>query len=123
MENATFRKWLIEQGCRFDTQHEERGEGHGTVTIHREGRTAELSLVGSRHELDPHSVRQSVRSTRPQVVRSSRTEGPHLRCPSATRKCLPYLKGLQEVVWVFWATSEGWKHACEHLEPQIFLVA
>ena len=33
------------------------------------------------------------------------------------------LLGLQEVVWVFWATSEGWKHACEHLEPQIFLVA
>jgi hypothetical protein len=33
------------------------------------------------------------------------------------------LRGLQEVVWVFWATSEGWKHACEHLEPQIFLVA
>src|SRR5664279_4602496 len=32
-------------------------------------------------------------------------------------------RGLQEVVWVFWATSEGWKHACEHLEPQIFLVA
>ena len=24
---------------------------------------------------------------------------------------------------MFWATSEGWKHACEHLEPQIFLVA
>ena len=33
------------------------------------------------------------------------------------------IEGLQEVVWVFWATSEGWKHACEHLEPQIFLVA
>jgi hypothetical protein len=33
------------------------------------------------------------------------------------------IQGLQEVVWVFWATSEGWKHACEHLEPQIFLVA
>jgi hypothetical protein len=31
MENATFRKWLIEQGCRFDTEHEGRGEGHGTV--------------------------------------------------------------------------------------------
>jgi hypothetical protein len=28
--------------------------------------------------------------------------------------------GLQEVVWVFWATSEGWKHACEHLEPCYF---
>jgi len=33
------------------------------------------------------------------------------------------IEGLQEVVWVFWATLEGWKHACEHLEPQIFLVA
>jgi plasmid stabilization system protein ParE len=31
--------------------------------------------------------------------------------------------GLQEIEWVFSATSEGWKHACEHLEPQIFLVA
>jgi hypothetical protein len=31
--------------------------------------------------------------------------------------------GLQEVVWVFLATSERWEHACEHLEPQIFLVA
>jgi hypothetical protein len=38
-------------------------------------------------------------------------------------KLSPLLLGLQEVVWVFLATSEGWKHACEHLEPQIFLVA
>ena len=58
MENATFRKWLAEQGCRFDTQLEKRGEGHGTVTIHRAGLTAELPLVGASHELDPHSVRQ-----------------------------------------------------------------
>jgi hypothetical protein len=33
------------------------------------------------------------------------------------------IEGLREVVWVFLATSERWKHACEHLEPQIFLVA
>ena len=58
MENATFRKWLIEQGCRFDTQQEGRGEGHGTLTIRREGRTAEMPLVGSHHELDPRAVRQ-----------------------------------------------------------------
>ena len=58
MEYATFRKWLTEHGCRFDTQREERGDGHGTVTIHREGRTAELLLVGSRHELDRRSVRR-----------------------------------------------------------------
>src|SRR5450759_1655424 len=36
---------------------------------------------------------------------------------------LPLSLGLREVVWVFLATSERWKHACEHLEPQIFLVA
>jgi hypothetical protein len=58
MENATFRKWLTEQGCHFDTQGEKRGEGHGTVTIHRVGRTAELPLVGASHNLDPRSVRQ-----------------------------------------------------------------
>jgi hypothetical protein len=57
MEIATFRKWLTEQGCRFDTQPEERGDGHGTVTIHREGRTAELPLVGAKHDLDPRSIR------------------------------------------------------------------
>ena len=34
------------------------GEGHGTVTIHREGRTAELLLVGARHKLEPRSVRR-----------------------------------------------------------------
>ena len=37
---------------------EKRGEGHGTVTIHRAGRTAELPLVGASHNLDPRSVRQ-----------------------------------------------------------------
>ena len=58
MENATFRKWLAEQGCRFDTQPEKRGEGHGTVTIHRAGRTTELPLVGASDKLDPRSVRQ-----------------------------------------------------------------
>lgn len=58
MEYASFRDWLTKHGCHFDTQGEERGHGHGKVTIHREGRVAELPLVGSRHELDEHSVRQ-----------------------------------------------------------------
>ena len=52
MENATFRKWLADQGCHFDTQREKRGEGHGTVTIHREGRTAELPLVPLHSDYD-----------------------------------------------------------------------
>jgi hypothetical protein len=58
MEYATFQKWLATHRCRFDTQRKERGEGLGTVTIHREGRTAELPLIGARHNLDPRSVRQ-----------------------------------------------------------------
>lgn len=59
MEYATFREWLTKHGCRFDTQPKERGEGHGTLMIHREGRTAELPLVGPRQQLDPDSVRQA----------------------------------------------------------------
>jgi hypothetical protein len=35
MEYPTFRKWLAEHGCRFDTQPERRGAGHGTLVIHR----------------------------------------------------------------------------------------
>ncbi len=58
MEYPTFRKWLAEHGCRFDTQSERRGAGHGTLVIHRAGRTAELPLVGENHNLDPRSVRQ-----------------------------------------------------------------
>jgi len=58
MEYSTFRTWLAGRGCRFDTQSKERGEGHGTVTIHRAGRTAELPSVGASHNLDPRSVRQ-----------------------------------------------------------------
>ena len=57
MEIDTFRKWLAERGCHFDTQHHQRGEGHGHLTIHREGRIAELPLTGSRHQLDTETVR------------------------------------------------------------------
>ena len=58
MEYATFRKWLAEHGCRFDTPPEKRGAGHWTLVVHRAGRTAELPLVGESHNLDPRSVRQ-----------------------------------------------------------------
>jgi hypothetical protein len=59
MQGATFRKWLVEQGCRLDShQHPVGHEGHGTVTAHREGRTAQIPLTGAHHELDPRVVRQ-----------------------------------------------------------------
>ncbi|MGO8953104.1 MAG: hypothetical protein ACLPWS_22555 [Rhodomicrobium sp.] len=57
MEIDTFRQWLSERGCRFDPQVHHRGEGHGHLTIHREGRVAELPLTGSHHRLDADLVR------------------------------------------------------------------
>jgi hypothetical protein len=59
MESATFRKWLAEQGCRFDRQeHHKRGEGHVMVTVHREGRTSQAPLGGSGKDLDPRDLRR-----------------------------------------------------------------
>ena len=58
MEIDTFRKWLAERGCHFDTRGHRRGEGHGHLTIHREGRTADLPLTGSRRHPDTDWVRQ-----------------------------------------------------------------
>ena len=58
MQSATFRKWLAEQGCRFDRPEQERGEGHVMVTVHREGRTSQAPLGGSRKDLDPRDVRR-----------------------------------------------------------------
>ena len=57
MESATFRNWLAERGCRFDHHSEKRSEGHATVTIHREGQTAELPLIGANKALDFDTAR------------------------------------------------------------------
>jgi hypothetical protein len=60
MESATFRKWLVEQGCRLDShEHQQRHEEQVMVTVHREGRTAKVPLGGSRQALDPRIVRQA----------------------------------------------------------------
>ena len=54
MESATFRKWLVEQGCRIDSDEHPRGhEGHVMVTVHREDRKTRAPLGGSRQALDP----------------------------------------------------------------------
>ena len=59
MESATFRKWLAEHGCHFDTEQEKRGMGHAKVTVHREGRKAEVPLGGPRQIVDAHIVRRA----------------------------------------------------------------
>ncbi len=59
MESATFRKWLEERGCVIDPRKQyERGRGHAILLIRREGRTAELPIVGAHHPLDPREVRR-----------------------------------------------------------------
>jgi len=59
MESTTFRKWLAERGCRFDHHDDKRGGGRVIVTVHREGRKAEIPLGGSRQMLDPRVVRRA----------------------------------------------------------------
>lgn len=60
MESATFRKWLVEQGCRIDTDEHPRGhEGHVMVTVHREARKARVPLGGPRQALDPRVVQKA----------------------------------------------------------------
>ena len=59
MESATFRKWLVQQGCRIDHgEHQQRHEGQVMVTVHREGRR-EVPLGGSRQSLDVRVLRRA----------------------------------------------------------------
>ncbi len=59
MESATFRKWLTDHGCRFDTRQEKRGSGQVAVTVHREGRKTEVRMGGSHQILDARIVRRA----------------------------------------------------------------
>ena len=68
MQSATFRKWLSDQGCRFDLPEQERGEGLVMVTVHREGRTSQAPLGGSH--------KASIRATCAGSARNSASIGP-----------------------------------------------
>jgi hypothetical protein len=58
MESATFREWLAQRGCRFDS-HDQKGrsQGHPVLMVHREGRTAALPLLGHGQHLSPEVIR------------------------------------------------------------------
>jgi hypothetical protein len=62
MEIDTFRHWLSSAGAILTPRLITRGEEHGHLTIHREGRVAELPLTGLHHHLDAEMVRDSARS-------------------------------------------------------------
>jgi mRNA interferase HicA len=57
MEIDTFRHWLSSAGAILTPRLITRGEEHGHLTIHREGRVAELPLTGLHHHLDAEMVR------------------------------------------------------------------
>ena len=60
MESATFRKWLVEQGCWIDADEHPRGhKGHIMVTVHRGSRKSRVALGGARQALDPRVVRRA----------------------------------------------------------------
>lgn len=58
MQSATLRKWLRDRGCEFRKHERGKGKrsGFGAVTVRREGRSAELPLVGSHAEIPPETV-------------------------------------------------------------------
>jgi len=60
MESATFRKWLVEQGCRIDGDEHPRGhEGPVMVTVHHEARDTRVPLGGSHKSLDLRVVHRA----------------------------------------------------------------
>ncbi|MDP4006371.1 hypothetical protein [Methylobacterium sp. NEAU K] len=61
MEPATFRQWLAERGCRFDSGKDSAGtHGHASVTVHHGHRKSVLPGIGTKQALDPAVVRQIV---------------------------------------------------------------
>lgn len=60
MNPDTFRTWLRERGCSFEEHAHDRGGGHASVTVRREGRRAELPRSATRNDLDPAEVRRIV---------------------------------------------------------------
>jgi hypothetical protein len=77
MESATFRKWLVEHGCRIDRDEHPRGhEGPVMVTVHREGRKSRVALGGSHKDLDPRVVLQACKDL---GLDSSQLPGPKSR--------------------------------------------
>jgi hypothetical protein len=102
MESATFRKWLADRGCRFDHhEHQKRGKGQMIVTVHREGRKAEVPLGGSHQNLDQRVVYLSQRHSRftPKAQTESSpsvmTKWP-TRCASTTSTPIIWRKALEQ---------------------------
>jgi hypothetical protein len=61
MEVATFRTWLSDRGCTFESgRNTIKVKGHACVTVRRDGRRAVLPDVGTKQRLDPGLVRQIV---------------------------------------------------------------
>jgi len=61
MESETFRKWLVERGCRIESGKDTIGvHGHPRVTVHLKDRKAILPEVGTKKALDQRTIRKIV---------------------------------------------------------------
>jgi len=59
MRSDTFRAWLAEQGCEFQSHKQHgRSRGHLEVTVQHEGRTSRLPLGGGHEDLDARIVQR-----------------------------------------------------------------
>jgi hypothetical protein len=58
MESATFRKWLVRQGCRIDHGAQPPATRRASPA-HREGRKTEIPLGGTHQVLDARVVQRA----------------------------------------------------------------
>ena len=131
-ESETFRKWLVERGCRIESGKDTIGvHGHPRVTVHLKDRKAVLPEVGTKKTLDQRIVRKIVsdlglnwdelpgpcasqaifRESVACVQRYSAVFFPrraariHEFCPSVSEACLPAIPPSSELVR---AEGAGW---------------
>ena len=56
MRADTFKSWLRKKGCRFDTHHHDRGEGHSSLGIKLGERRSTLPLIGTHQNIPATDV-------------------------------------------------------------------
>lgn len=57
MRADSLRRWLADRGCRFE-EHEQRGQGHASVTAIHGDKRGVIPEIGTRNDLDQELVRR-----------------------------------------------------------------
>lgn len=56
MRSDTFKLWLEEKGCRFDSHAHVRGIGHATLVVKLGDKRSVLRLIGTHQDMDGEDV-------------------------------------------------------------------